>query len=85
VVAPDQESRRRVAGALAAEGIQTSVHYPSIPGFTAFRRFDGSDTPRSTAFATRVLTLPLFPGLQEEQVDEIAQVIRRTAVDAAVR
>jgi dTDP-4-amino-4,6-dideoxygalactose transaminase len=62
------------------EGIQTSIHYPPIHHFTAFRRLDsGVDLPVTEAFASRELTLPLYPSLTETQVDDIVScTLRKT-------
>jgi dTDP-4-amino-4,6-dideoxygalactose transaminase len=71
VVAPDQDARARAMLHLRECGIQTSIHYPFIPEFTAFRA--GGETAsagleRSKAFCERILTLPLHPLLTNEDV-----------------
>jgi dTDP-4-amino-4,6-dideoxygalactose transaminase len=65
--------------ALQAAGIQTSLHYPCVADFTAFKDppTGGLDVTRS--FAERAITLPLYPALTESQVDEIVSVIRDCA------
>ena len=70
VVAPDSDTRDCAVQHLKAVGIQTSVHYPSIPGFSAFNRFATDGIDRCRAFASRAITLPLFPTMTPEQVDE---------------
>jgi dTDP-4-amino-4,6-dideoxygalactose transaminase len=65
-----------MADVLKAAGIQTSIHYPPIHWFSAFRasgRHD--DLPKTEEFASRELTLPLYPSLGVEKVDEIATAI----------
>lgn len=69
-VAPDAVSRQHAADRLRAAGIQTSLHYPFIPAFSAFARTLGesgptaeADLPRASQFCRRVLTLPLHPRL----------------------
>jgi dTDP-4-amino-4,6-dideoxygalactose transaminase len=55
-----------------AVGIQTSLHYPLVPGFTAFRETAGSsELPESRGFCERVITLPLYPTMSEDQVEEV--------------
>jgi dTDP-4-amino-4,6-dideoxygalactose transaminase len=76
VVAPEAESRSRYAEALKASGIQTSLHYPLIPGFTAFQNgqeLNGLGYSRD--FCARVITLPLYPTMTEEQVELICGVL----------
>ena len=69
-VAPDTDTRDSAAGHLRAIGIQTSLHYPCVPGFGAFHRFTSNGIDRSQAFASRAITLPLFPTMTVDQVDE---------------
>jgi len=80
VVCGSSEERDRLAMVLKEEGIQTSIHYPPIHEFTAFRRLDsGVDLPVTEAFASRELTLPLYPSLTEAQVDDIvSSTLRKT-------
>jgi dTDP-4-amino-4,6-dideoxygalactose transaminase len=78
-VAPNPESRDRGRAALKAEGIQTSMHYPCVPDFTAFTGFCHSHVPKSRLFAQRALTLPLYPGLSDCQVREVVSVLARVA------
>ncbi len=73
VLSNDDSVRER----LTAAGIQTSVHYPCICDFAAFRSFAGADVPLTRAFSKRAITLPLYPGLTEEAVAEICSILTR--------
>ncbi len=85
VVFGSPEERDRMALRLKEEGIQTSIHYPPIHQFTAFRRLDsGVDLPVTEEFASCELTLPLYPSLTEEQVDEIVSSTLRRSTAAGV-
>jgi dTDP-4-amino-4,6-dideoxygalactose transaminase len=75
VLAPDTHHRTRAVRALKEARIQTSLHYPYIPDFKAFGSFQAEDLERSKAYASRTITLPLFPGMTEAQVEEICSVI----------
>jgi dTDP-4-amino-4,6-dideoxygalactose transaminase len=81
-VAPDQQTRVRVAQSLKDAGIQTSLHYPCAADFQAFAAYSGCATDASRAFASRAITLPLFPDLTVSQVEEVcarvAEAARRT-------
>jgi dTDP-4-amino-4,6-dideoxygalactose transaminase len=74
--------RAAARAALHAAGIQTSHHYQPIHTFTAWRDALHSGAakampcPNAEQFASRSLTLPLFPALTESAVDEICDVIR---------
>ena len=70
VVAPDTNTRECVVTHLRDVGIQTSLHYPCVPGFDTFHRFAAGGIDRCQAFASRAITLPLFPTMTVDQVDE---------------
>ncbi|MBI5397717.1 MAG: DegT/DnrJ/EryC1/StrS family aminotransferase [Verrucomicrobia bacterium] len=79
VVAPDADTRERAVTALRDARIQSSMHYPCIPDFAAFRAMRAGELPNSRAFAARVITLPLFPAMSAPEVDDVCGVIRRAA------
>jgi dTDP-4-amino-4,6-dideoxygalactose transaminase len=87
VLVPPGISRDGVREALAARRIQTSVHYPPIHRFTAFAGRSRRELPRTDAVAGRLITLPLFPHMHEEQVDEVvaalAEAVREPAAAPA--
>jgi dTDP-4-amino-4,6-dideoxygalactose transaminase len=73
ILLPNRQQRDTMGELLRAAGIQTSIHYPAIHHFTAFRQ--GGYTahlPKTEEFAARELTLPLYPSLTSEQSDAIA-------------
>jgi dTDP-4-amino-4,6-dideoxygalactose transaminase len=76
VVAPDQASRDRARRDLAQARIQTSMHYPCVADFQAFRNSNVVGLEHSRSFAKRALTLPLFPTMTISQVEEICGIIR---------
>ncbi len=75
VLAPDADCRSRAVRALKEARIQTSLHYPYIPDFRAFESLQAEGLERSKDYARRTITLPLFPGMTESQVEEISSVI----------
>lgn len=75
LVAPTQPARGELMKLLADNRIQTSIHYPCIPRFSAFRSYASCSVDRSQAFASRALTLPLFPGLACSNVREICSIV----------
>lgn len=74
-VAPDETVRARVLEALKEARIQTSLHYPCIPDFSAFQPYRKDGLEKSRAFARRAITLPLYPGMSANQVEEVCAVI----------
>lgn len=84
-VLPSAAIRHAVAEALRQRGIQTSLHYPCVTGFSAFTG-SPADLPHSVGYAGRTLTLPLFPTLSVDQVHEVCDTIEAalgTALQAA--
>jgi dTDP-4-amino-4,6-dideoxygalactose transaminase len=58
------------------QGIQTSIHYPPIHSFEAYRDFHHNPLPVTEDVARREVTLPLFPALTEDQVIMVAHAAR---------
>jgi dTDP-4-amino-4,6-dideoxygalactose transaminase len=78
-VAKDRATRDAAAAALANARVQTSLHYPCITDFAAFAAYTDSEVPVSRQFAERTLSLPLFPTLALDDVDDVVALL----VDAA--
>ena len=72
VVLGEGVDRDRVRGALAEAGIQTSFHYPPTHTFTAHKGAR-ADVAMTEALAPRLLTLPLYPHLEDQQVEYVVQ------------
>lgn len=75
VVAPSEGVRREAVQRLTKNRIQTSLHYPFLPGLSAFRKYPARDLERSTSFASRVITLPLYPRMTFNNVQQICECI----------
>jgi dTDP-4-amino-4,6-dideoxygalactose transaminase len=85
VLLPEGVERESVMEAMRTDGIQTSIHYPPIDGFSAYRAagLSRSDGLRLThVIGKRGLTLPLYPGMSTGQVElvcgALAGVLTRT-------
>ena len=67
--------RAQVMTELKDLGIGTGVHYPSITGFTLYQKlgYRAKDTPVADRIGRSILTLPLFPGMADEDVGRIAR------------
>lgn len=62
---------------LKSQGIQTSIHYPPVHSFTAYRELATSaQLPLTEDIAQREITLPLYPMMKEEDVISVVQEIR---------
>ena len=65
---------------LKARGIETSIHYPTPPHLQkAYHHlgYQPGDFPVSEGIAATALSLPLWPGLAEQQVAHVCRAIRR--------
>jgi dTDP-4-amino-4,6-dideoxygalactose transaminase len=75
VVLLPEGRRDDVRATLSDQRIQTSVHYPPIHLFSQYREIGaGRPLPRTEAVAERILTLPLYAHMRDDQVE---LVIRR--------
>ncbi|MFN2432964.1 MAG: DegT/DnrJ/EryC1/StrS family aminotransferase [Gemmatimonadota bacterium] len=73
------EERARVRAALAERGVETLIHYPAgLADHEAFaaRGWRAGDYPVTTAARERVLSLPMFPGLDEVRQEYVAAALR---------
>jgi len=69
VLLPAGSDRDAVRARLQAEGIQTSVHYPPIHRFSHYAASPQRALPKTDDVAARLVTLPLFGGIEDGQVD----------------
>jgi len=66
--------RAQVMTELKDLGIGTGGHYPAITGFTLYKNqgYKTSDTPVAQRIGCSILTLPLFPGMADDDIGRIA-------------
>jgi len=83
VRAPDRASRDRILGRLRGAGIGAGVHYPPLHLHPAIQRlgFAPGDFPVAEDFAARALSLPIFPGMSDADVERVADAVREAARD----
>lgn len=65
--------RAQIMTELKELGIGTGVHYPIITGFTLYKDlgYQAADTPIAERIGRSILTLPLFPGMADEDISRI--------------
>jgi dTDP-4-amino-4,6-dideoxygalactose transaminase len=64
---------------MKSRGIQTSIHYPPIHHFSAYRELTARLAPDlglTEAVAAREVTLPLYPALSETDVTMVVEAVR---------
>jgi dTDP-4-amino-4,6-dideoxygalactose transaminase len=72
--------RDRLKSHLAARGIETLIHYPvSIPRQPALSALRSADCPEATRACREILSLPLSPGLDPAQADQVVDAVRAFA------
>lgn len=76
VLLPEDMDRMKVIEALKAQGVQSSIHYPAIHEFSAYAGKDLGETPIADAVSRRELTLPLYPGMTDEDVQTVIAAFR---------
>jgi len=70
-----QVDRAQVMTELKELGIGTGLHYPAINGFSLYKKlgYQVSATPIAERIGKSILTLPLFPGLTQTNVEFISK------------
>jgi UDP-4-amino-4,6-dideoxy-N-acetyl-beta-L-altrosamine transaminase len=71
--------RRAIFSALRAEGIGVSVHYPPVYWHPYYQRlgYEKGLCPVSETAFERLLTLPLFPAMEDRDVDDVIAAVRK--------
>jgi len=76
------EARDRLQADLQAQGIGTLIHYPVPPHLQpayAELGYGPGDFPIAEAIHSQVLSLPLWPGMSEAQVQRVIAAVRASA------
>ncbi|HNT33753.1 MAG TPA: DegT/DnrJ/EryC1/StrS family aminotransferase, partial [bacterium] len=79
-------SRDRFRERLAQQGIQTSIHYRAVHQMSYHKRLRKAGKrvalPITEEYASREVTLPLFPSMTEAQLDAVVQAVRTAVLEA---
>lgn len=81
-------ARDRLAAALTAAGVQTMVHYPVPPHLQpayAGLGYRAGQFPVAEAIARTTLSLPIWPGLADAQIEHVCDVIRQAVAQPVKR
>ena len=81
VLLPQGTDRVKVMEGMKARGVQTSIHYPPIHTFSYYQKWLGSQTPKlpvTEDIAARELTLPLYPGMTEADVEIVVDALKES-------
>jgi UDP-4-amino-4,6-dideoxy-N-acetyl-beta-L-altrosamine transaminase len=80
---PDTDRRARFFASLQAQRIAPQVHYIAVNDLPLYRAegYHPSDTPLARAAADRLVSLPLFPAMTDDDVERVIHAVR-VALDA---
>lgn len=79
ILLPRGADRTRFMEHMKSQGIQTSIHYPPIHLFSAYREKCGPYMPQlpvTEEVAARVVTLPLYPTMTDDDVMDVVSCVR---------
>lgn len=73
----DHKNHRRVFEGLRNAGIGVQLHYSPVHLQPYYRRFGfkEGDFPEAEAYARNAISLPLYPGLQEQEQERVVQIL----------
>ncbi|MDQ4129740.1 MAG: DegT/DnrJ/EryC1/StrS family aminotransferase, partial [Actinomycetota bacterium] len=73
------DDRDRVREGLRERGVLAGVHYPTPvhmqPGW-AHLGYESGDLPVTERLAERILSLPIFPGIEEREIERVVDALR---------
>jgi dTDP-4-amino-4,6-dideoxygalactose transaminase len=77
ILVSEKIQREKLFISLKEKGIQTSIHYPSIKSFTAYKHeLQEYDVPKCELISKQELTLPLYPTLTPHQVEFVVESLK---------
>lgn len=74
--------REALVAGFSAEGIASAVHYPApLPLLPAYARFglQPDDFPVASRMSSRILSLPLYPEMTDQQQERVISAARKVA------
>jgi dTDP-4-amino-4,6-dideoxygalactose transaminase len=74
IMLSDKVDRPTVIESMKQGGVQTSIHYPAIQNFTAYKG-KINNTPKAEYVSVHELTLPLYPTMTFEEVDIVCDAL----------
>lgn len=73
--------RNKIQQALREKNITALIHYPiPIHKQKAYKEFNHLSLPITEQCAKKMLSLPIFPGMTEKQIEEICKIVNSSAV-----
>jgi len=76
ILLSEKTDRAAAIESMKQDGVQTSIHYPAIQNFSAYKDKVNS-TPKAEYICAHELTLPLYPTMTAEEVDIVCNALVR--------
>jgi dTDP-4-amino-4,6-dideoxygalactose transaminase len=79
VIRVPKDQRGELQAFLQSKGISTGIHYPiSLPNLKAYQYLNhaGSDFPEATRASGEIVSLPMYPELEQQEISRVAQTIK---------
>ena len=82
VLIEDSDKRKVIFDGLRQEGILVNVHYRPIyrqSFYANMNKYDPSDFPGAESYYSSAISLPIFPGLEERDIEKIVHLLSARA------
>lgn len=85
VLLPDGADRGRFIARMKEKGIGVGVHYPALHLFSLYRArgFKPGDFPHAERIGAATVTLPLFPAMQDSDIDRVCAAMAASLTENA--
>lgn len=76
IMLPENSNREEFMNFLKDKGIQTSIHYPGFHEFSFYGEAFSFPCKKAAEVSSRMVTLPLYPGMKFDDIDYISFCIK---------
>ncbi|MBZ8179115.1 DegT/DnrJ/EryC1/StrS family aminotransferase [Oscillatoria salina] len=80
-------NQEQILAGLATKGVQTGIHYPIPchlqPAYT-YLGYQVGDFPHAEALCQEIVSLPMYPGLSESQIEEVTTSLENLLTTAVI-
>ena len=85
VLLPAGADRGKFIAAMKEKGVGVGVHYPALHLFSLYRAmgFSEGDFPHAERIGATTVTLPLFPSMQDSDVDRVCEALAASPSEIA--
>ena len=83
LLASDRDARDRLRGRLAEAGVETRSYFVPLHRQKHLRQHATDELPVADSLAGRGLYLPLWPDMTDDDVEYVAEIVRRTQASVA--